>query len=204
MAKRTVPKIVLNLPKSVPDVLVYGRSVVQAMTNNAYFPTPHPPLNQVTTDLDALEAAEAGSKSRAKGAAAARDLKLEKVHQDLEGLQAYVQSIIAANPAQAAAIQESSGMEGKQSATRQKPDLEVKLTDTPGQVHVVARAADKFAAYEWQYSADGKNWTPAGITTVADQFIPSLTVGTTYAFRYRTTMGRVTGDWSQDISFVMH
>ena len=37
--------IALNLPKVVSALLLFGRHVVQAMTNNAWFPNPDPPLN---------------------------------------------------------------------------------------------------------------------------------------------------------------
>jgi hypothetical protein len=33
--------------------------------------------------------------------------------------------------------------------------------------------------------------------------VPGLTVGTSYQFRFRTTVKAVTGDWSQSITFVV-
>jgi hypothetical protein len=33
--------------------------------------------------------------------------------------------------------------------------------------------------------------------------VPGLTVGTTYLFRFRTTVRATTSDWSQTISFVV-
>jgi hypothetical protein len=48
-------RIRLNLKKlSVNDKLAKGRQIVTAMTNNASFPNPNPPLTQVAVTLDEL------------------------------------------------------------------------------------------------------------------------------------------------------
>jgi hypothetical protein len=48
-------RIRLNLKKlSVNDKLAKGRQIVTAMTNNASFPNPNPPLTQVAATLDKL------------------------------------------------------------------------------------------------------------------------------------------------------
>ena len=48
----------LNLKNlSITDKLAKGRQIVTAMTNNASFPTPNPPLTEVTTALDELSQA---------------------------------------------------------------------------------------------------------------------------------------------------
>jgi hypothetical protein len=47
----------------------------------------------VTKNLDALEAAEVTARTKAKGAAAARDTVLAIVHSDLDGLRHYVQTL---------------------------------------------------------------------------------------------------------------
>jgi hypothetical protein len=197
--------IALNLPQIVALLIVYGRHIVQAMTNNPWFPSPTPPLATVTTDLNALEAAEATALTRAKGSASARDLAQRTVETDLTGLKAYTSSVVALSPAQAAAIIESAGMAPKRVAPRNKPQLAVAMGATPGEGVLRAKAVGRGAAYEWQYSSDGgKTWAAIGITTVANTTVMGLSAGTVYLFRFRTTRKKVTGDWSQTVSFLAH
>jgi hypothetical protein len=76
----------------------------------------------------------------------------------------------------------------------------------PGMVKLLAKAVKRTAAYEWVYSADGgKTWISAGLTVgLADTTIAGLTRGTVYWFRFRTTVGRVTGDWSAHVELLVH
>ena len=80
------------------------------------------------------------------------------------------------------------------------------MTATPQTVKLIAKAVKRGAAYEWAYSADnGVTWISAGTTVgLADTTIAGLTVGHTYLFRFRTTVGRTTSDWTQYISFLVH
>jgi hypothetical protein len=197
--------VVLHLPKPVAAVLVFAKQIVQAMSENAYFPTPNPPLGTVLSNIAALDAAEIVAQTKAKGTAGARNLKLKTVIADLHTLRGYVQTIVDANPAHGAAIIESAGLGERQITTHSKPDLEASMGPTPGLVILRAKAATKHAAYEWNSSADGgKTWIVLPITTMADTSIPDLTVAMTYMFRYRTTIGRTTSAWSQNISFLVH
>src|SRR5579859_6057469 len=102
----TIAKViaVLLLPKHVPDIIKFGRTIVTAMTGNTYFPAPSPTLASVTTHLSDLEGAESLAQTRAKGAASARNVKLKLVDTDLHGLRAYVQMMADADLDHAAAI----------------------------------------------------------------------------------------------------
>jgi hypothetical protein len=116
-----------------------------------------------------------------------------------------VQSIVAGDETQGAAIVEAAGMNERRKTSRQKPTLGAAMAPTPGLVALRAKAAGKHAAYEWQYSSDGgKTWVPTALTTLATATVPNLTAGATYLFRVRSTVGHVTGDWSQAVSFLVH
>src|SRR5690348_7462840 len=53
-------RVRLNLRNlSVTDKIAKGRQIVTAMTNNATFPTPNPPLAEVTGTIEDLEKANA-------------------------------------------------------------------------------------------------------------------------------------------------
>jgi uncharacterized protein YciI len=188
------------------DALIYGRLVVQKMTNNKNVSSTSIPLATFTTHLDVLESSHATAQGKAIGTASARDTNLSTVITDLETLRGDVQVACDANPARAAEIAESCGMKLKKTPKRNKAELEASMTATPGMVKLVAKAVKRGATYEWAYSADGGvTWVVAGITNGhADTTIAGLKPGTTYRFRFRTTVGRVTGDWSQAIEFLVH
>jgi hypothetical protein len=196
--------IALNLPKAVGPLIVFGRHVVLVMTGNTWFPSPSPALATVTTDLDALESSQATALTRAKGSAAARNLKKKTVQVDLKALAAYVSTIAAQNADKATAIILSAGMKPKDYTRPAKAPLAALMGPTPGEILLRAKAVGRGAAYEWQYSPDGKTWVAAGTTTVANTSIQGMTAGTTYQFRFRATLKQVTGNWVQIISFLAH
>jgi len=197
--------IALNLPDIVPLLIAYGRSVVQAMSANPWFPAPAPELPGVTARLDELESAETMARTGTKGLAAARDLKRKAVEDDLGALKAHVQGIANQHPVEAAAIIASAGMSAKQFTRGQRAELDARMGPEPGVVLLRARSVRRRAAYAWQWSSDGgQTWTEAGTTTVANTSVSGLAVGTTYLFRFRATVKRTTGDWSQIITFTVH
>jgi len=70
------------------------------MTNNASFPTPNPPLTEVTTALDELSQAFApgpGSKSEVTTRVVTQDNAGTKVDQVLTQLASYVESVAGRN-----------------------------------------------------------------------------------------------------------
>ncbi len=205
MEPRRYP-IALFLPRIVIALIAFGRHLVQCMTGNAWFPTPNPPLAQVTSDLDALDAAETLAKQRAPGAAAARDLKKKTVLDDIEALKAYVHSVMMQNIASAMAIVLSAGMSPKQFGLRTKLPIDAFVSDVPGQAILRAKAVTKGrVAYEWQISSDsGKTWVDLGITTDADTTAEGLVAGSVYMFRVRATVKKTTGAWTQAVTFLMH
>ena len=197
--------IALNLPATVALLIVFGRHVVQKMTNNPWFVNVSGMLAAFTAHLDQLEISEAIAKGKGKGTATARDLDLKQVLDDLNGLKAVVQDAANQSAAQAAAIIESAGMSTKKRGRFLKPELSARMAAVPGEVKVRAKAAKRGAAYEWQYSTDGgSTWISMGITTVANTTLAGVTMGKIYAFRFRTTRNAATGDWSQIVSLFVH
>jgi hypothetical protein len=196
--------VVLKLPDSTSELILRGQNIVLMMTGSAWFGSLLQVLGEVTTDLDDLQVAQATSLTRAKGSASARDDKKKKVIDDLTGLAQAVQKIVDQNPGVAATITAEAGMFQKRSSARSKPELAAAMGAAPGQVTVRAKAV-RGSAYEWQYSIDGGlTWMVAGLTTVAHTSVAGLAQGTTCLFRFRTTRGSVTGDWSQIASLYVH
>ena len=92
-----MPRVRLNLKNlTVTEKIAKGRQIVTAMTNNASFPTPIPPLNEVTAALDELSQAFAlvqAAKSEVTTRVVSQDNAGAKVDQALTQLAAYVESV---------------------------------------------------------------------------------------------------------------
>lgn len=202
--KRT--KIALNLPHVVALLILYCRAVLQAMGNSTWFTSALAALATAKADVDALELAEVAARSGTHGTAAARDLKKTAVESDMTGLQAIVQGVVNQNPPdKAIAIIEAAGMTPKRFTRRQKAVLAAIMGANAAEILLLAKAVGKRAAYEWQYSIDGgKTWIALTATPGAHTSLVGVTAGTTYLFRFRATVKKVTGDWSQIISFLAH
>ncbi len=197
--------IALYLPRIVALLIILGRSIVQKMTGNAWFATPDPPLPTVSGHLDKLEASEAAAKGGGAGAAAARDLDLKTVEDDLKALKAYVYKIIAQNLASASAIILSAGMAEKPFTPHFKPALAAFLGAMLGEIIVQARSKGRGFAYEWQVSTDGgTTWSAMGVTTDATTHYLGAVAGTTYTFRFRTTRKATTSAWSEPVHLTVH
>jgi hypothetical protein len=195
--------VTLNLPKRIPDLIVYANQVAIAMTGNTSFPTPLIPVATLQADIAALNNAEQAVLTRAKGAAANRNVKLAVVRSDLEHEKAYVQQIADQNPATAEAVIHSAGMAVKKTTLRNKANLAAKLGPVSGSVHLVAKSAGYRVAYEWQYSLDQKTWTSAPTTLQAKADLTGLTSGTTYSFRVRPVLKTGEAAWTQIVSLLV-
>ena len=118
------------------------------------FPTPNPPLAQLSTDIDSLDTAETATQTRTKGTAAARDAKLVIVRADLVKVCAYVQELVDADAANAAVIAHNAGLALRKSRTVSKSEVAAKPSKVPGSVVLTAKLGTVKAAHEWQYSAE--------------------------------------------------
>ena len=194
---------VLKIPKSAKKVAPFTQSIISALTGNASFPSPVPPLATVSADLAAFEASESAVLLRTKGAAEARDVKLATLRTDLEHILAYVQSVADTNESTAQAVIQSAGMAVRKAATRNKAPLEVEQGAVSGSVKLAAKAAAKRASYEWQYSQDQKTWTALPVTLQAKTTLEGLTPATTYAFQVRIVTKDGQGNWGQSVLFLV-
>jgi hypothetical protein len=197
--------IALNLPKIIALLILFGRQVVKAMLGNLWFPNPPRPLADVSANLDALENAAVTAQGGSQGAAAARDVLPKVVEDDLKELKNYAQAVTNKNPDKALAIIESAAMTRKQFPLYMKPDFEAQMGEAAEDVVLRVKSAGKRVAYEWESSINGgQTWIPKGVTTVAHISIHGITPGTVCLFRYRTTIKKTTGPWSQIFQFVAH
>ena len=198
------PIATLKLPKGVPALIGLTKTVLQAMTGNATFPTPEPPLATVAAALADLETAEIAAQARTRGAATVRNDKRAILVQALQELRAYVQRIANATPETAAAIIQSAGVSLKKPTVPTPRVFGARAGTVSGSVKLVASSAARRASYEWEYSADGgKTWVVTPVTLQAKTSIAGLTPGASVTFRYRGVTKTGEGDWSQPISFIV-
>jgi hypothetical protein len=200
------PKVVLRAPHTALGWLLLAKAVYDGLSNNkGLFVTPNPPLPQLSTDIDAFDAAQTATQTRAKGAAAARDAKLVIVRADLVKVCAYVQGLADATPADAATIAQNAGLALRKTAVHSKAELSAKPdTTTSGSVDLAAKLGDVTASHEWQYSTDGgKTWTSAQTTLQAKTTITGLVPATTVSFRHRAITKTGPDAWSQPVSMIV-
>src|SRR5262249_19609324 len=87
------PVAVLKMPSSNLSLIMFAKSVHDALLGNATFPKPNPTLAAFAADIATYEDAETKAASKTRGAATLRDVKRKKVKDDLNHLRDYVRSI---------------------------------------------------------------------------------------------------------------
>lgn len=194
------PLAVLRLPKNASALVTFATGVVHAMTGNWNFPSP-PSLVDLQNAADALQVAETAAASRTRGAAGVRNQKRHALVTLLEVARTYVQGIADANVEDASGIILSANLAVRKTPVQPPRGFKVKAGDAPGVVKIVAPAAAKRAAYEWQHSADGgATWVDAPSTLQARTVVSGLTPQTIALFRYRALVKSGEGEWSAPVT----
>jgi len=117
-------------------------------------------------------------------------------------LAADVQSMADADPANAAEIISSAGMDTHAHGVRAKPVL--RATMGPGGAVLLYGLAHGDASYDWQHSADEqKSWTSLPSTRTAHTSVRGLEKGKTFWFRFRANTD-VEGDFCAGVPFIVH
>jgi hypothetical protein len=175
---------------SITDKIAKGRQIVTAMTNNATFQTPHPPLQDVTTALDDLEKASGlvqAAKSEVNTRMANQENLEIRVDQVLTQLGSYVESIAGPDDA----VITGAGMETH--ASRSAPTipsvpqaLSGAAGEHEGEISLTWKTVPNARSYVIESSLDPAtpaSWLHAGIATSGSKTIANLTSGKRYWFR---------------------
>ena len=90
-------KVKLNFRRlSVPEKIAKARQIITALTGNASFPNPNPPLETITAGINALDGAYATTQSRkqaVKTAVADQTTKEDALDQLISKCGSYVESV---------------------------------------------------------------------------------------------------------------
>lgn len=202
--KQTRIFVALKLPLPVPQLLKVARAIIAALTGNAHVPSPNPTVAAITAAANALDAAEAATKTRAAGTVPARNVARTNLLSLLHAIKANVQQTADLDPEQAEAIITSAAMGVRKPTTRTKSPFAVTPGAISGTVKLRVKAAAIRASYEWEWSPDGgKTWTAVPPTLQAKTEISGLPVATVVPFRYRAVTKAGAGDWSQPTSLLV-
>ena len=210
----TMPRLhaVLGLQRrNFPQLLARAKAIYNGLSGNStLFVTPNPSLATLQARIQAFDQAQQAAGTRAKGAAAARDLKAGELITSLETARTYVQELADGSPEQAAVLIEAAGMTVGQGREYSKPFLQAMQRQPSSPVHVIANVGALTANtsggvfFNWQYSGDGgKTWSTAPSTPQGDTYVTDLTPMMTYSFRVSVTDTKGPGAWSQDVALLV-
>jgi len=206
-----MPRIKLNLKNlTVTEKIAKGRQIVTAMTNNASFSNPNPPLTEVTTALDELTQAFAlvqAAKSEVTTRVVTQDNVGAKVDQALTKLASYVESVAGKDDT----LITSAGMETKSSPSSPTlPSVPQALSATAGahegEINLFWKAVPNARSYTIEASQDPAapgSWTHVGIATSASKLIANLTTGKRYWFRVAVVSAGGQSGWSEHATKVV-
>jgi hypothetical protein len=198
-------RIRLNLYKlSLTEKIAKGKQIVTAMTNNTNFPTPNPPLIEVTAALDELAQAHAlvqAAKSEMSTRVVTQENAEATVNQALTKLASYVESVAGKDETLITSV----GIETK--ASRSAPTLpsvpqalSANAGEHEGEIHLFWRAVPNARSYTIESSQDpatANSWTHMGIATSASKVMTNLTSGKRYWFRVAAVSAGGQSGWSE-------
>jgi hypothetical protein len=195
---------------SVNDKIAKGRQIVSAMTNNASFPNPNPPLAEVSAVLDELTQAFGlvqSARSEVSTRVVSQDNAEAKVDQALTKLAGYVESIAGRDDT----LITSAGMETKSS--RSAPSVPgvpqavgANAGVHEGEIELFWKPVPNARSYTIEASLDpatGTSWTHVGIATSAGKVIANLTSGKRYWFRVAAVSAGGQSGWSEHATKVV-
>jgi hypothetical protein len=174
------------------------------------YAAPVPALAVLQAQIAKVDQAEQRAGTRAKGAAAERNVERAALVNMLETERSYVQTLCDASPDLALAIIEAAGMAAAAAKVRDNPILEATLGTVSGTVSLDANAtmlagkSGKRACFNWQWTADGgATFNTAPSTPHAKTTIGNLAPLTRVGFRVSATTVEGPGAWSQVVTVLV-
>jgi hypothetical protein len=161
--------------------------------------------------IEAAQAAQTASASRAKGLAAVRNTKITPLWNAMILLRSYVQGLVdQTDHASGLALINQAGLVVGGVGARVKMLFVAKLDTTANVVHLILSAkallgtTRKRVTFHWQISSDsGKSWTSLPSTPYAETQLPSPGPGS-YQFRAGATVGKTVVDWTPPFPLTIH
>jgi hypothetical protein len=198
-------RVRLNLRSlSITDKIAKGRHIVTSMTDNKNFPSPTPPLTEMTAALNALEETFTqvqSARSEVTTRTAAQDTAEAKLDQMLTQLAAFVESVAGKDDTLITSV----GLEVK--AAPSTPTL----PSVPQSLSAAAGAHDGELLLSWKPVPNAKSyliesstdpatvtsWEHVGVATSATKTISNLKSGTRFWFRVAALGAGGQSGWSE-------
>jgi fibronectin type III domain protein len=198
-------KIRLNLDKlSVPEKIAKAHQIVAALTGNADFPTPSPPLATITSAANELKTADddvLAARQSGKEKTVIRNQKVDVIDQLLTQCAGYVESVAGTNER----LILSAGFDVRAlkvnttEAPTQPQDLAASAGDHDGEIDLSWDTVAGAKSYVIEKSPDpvtSTTWTHAGVSTRSSFTVQGLTSGTRYWFRVAAINKNGQSGWS--------
>jgi hypothetical protein len=185
--------------KSIPEKIAKGRLYISKLTGNVDFPTPNPPLADLTADTDALEAANNAAQDGGKSSKQTLKNAEDKLDGQVSILGAYIQTTSLGNEnkilSTGALVRKDSTPIGELPAPT---DVLAKTGDMEGTVDVKWKKVIGAKSYVLQIATDlaTANWSYLGASTSAKFTAPGLTSGKKYMFRVAALGAAGLSPWS--------
>jgi len=199
--------VVVKLPIGINNLLNRVYSIIEAVTDNTWFPTPTPTLLALKAAADDLNAEQVKVKNHISGSVPIRNAKRDTLKKLVYSLVNYIQGICDANPASAVGIAESALMYAKKVRGGAKQVFSAKRL-TSGSVELIAAIKGHYHSHEWGISRDPSDplsWIAVLLpsTLKSKTVVNNLKPGETVYFRHRIVTKDGPGDWDQVISLII-
>ena len=197
-------RVKLNFKRlSVPEKISKARQILSALTGNATFPNPVPPLATMGAGVDALDDAYTSAQANKQawhGAVDVQTAKEDALDQLITQCASYVESVAGLDDSVIA----SAGMDprppvGSSTLPEAPSGLDVTIGDHEGELDLSWNPVTNAMSYLVQKSLDPNNaagWTQAGTSTKSTTTIDGLTSGTRYWFRVAAVAALGQSGWS--------
>ena len=204
-------RVKLELRDLDPDgVTGKADAIKTAMTGNANFPTPNPPLATVGTDNTTAKdkiAAQKNAQKAAKDATVARDLALLALKQDLTSLAAYVQNASGGDRQKILSAGMDVYSEWTPLVALDRPViLSIAVGKNPGELRLRWTPIDRAKSYQLQVCVDPINdagWKDAPPTSDRKATLTGLTSGTKVWVQVRPIAKDNQGPWSEPVNIIV-
>ena len=197
--KKRKKTAVLAMPTKVIEIIARMRVIIMSLIGNIWFPTTDPTTEVLTTNVDALEEAEAAATLGGKDELAIRNNLLRVVLDNADDITNMVQTAADKNIPHAAEIITSAGYYVKGVGGSHEQTYKA-VSELPGKVKITAPVPEGDYAVAWFKSLDGQTWEFAGVTYYSSIELDDLLTDTLYFFKYFMNIKREAQGYSPVIA----